>query len=133
MQIKFKAKSRKFGERKGFVALTTILIIVALVLNFSFVTLSSVYLYADSIFRRELRIQTRLNLSACIDYIKYTYAQDYFVYGSIKITELGCSVFVSNDFAGRIDFSATSTLSNVSSNKKMSLVNDGFNVKENID
>lgn len=130
MKIKLKTKTKNFGVRKGFVALTTILIIVALVLNFSFVTLSSVYIFADSIFRRELRIQTRFNLFACIDYMKFTYAQNYFVDGNIKIRELGCSVSITNDFTGTIDFSATSTLSGVSVNQKMSLINDGFNVKE---
>lgn len=115
---------------KGFIALTATMTVVAVVLTFSFIVLSSAYIFSDSVFRRELRIQTRLNLISCLTYSKYLFANSYFINGDISIGELGCTLTVSNDFVGNLIVSATSTLSGISSYAKKSFHNDGYVVEE---
>ncbi len=115
---------------KGFIALTATMTVVAVVLTFSFIVLSSAYIFSDSVFRRELRIQTRLNLISCLTYSKYLFANSYFINGDISIGELGCTLTVSNDFVGNLIVSATSTLSGISSYTKKSFHNDGYVVEE---
>lgn len=115
---------------KGFIALTATMTIVAVVLTFSFIVLSSAYIFSDSIFRRELRIQTRLNLTSCLTYSKYLFANSYFINGDILIGELGCTLNITNDFAGNLIVSATSTLSGISSYAKKSFLNDGYVIEE---
>lgn len=115
---------------KGFVALTATMTVIAVVLTFSSVVLSSTYIFSDSVFRKELRIQTRLNLISCLTYSKYLFANGYFINGDISIGELGCTLNLTNNFVGNLIVSATSTLSGISSFAKQYLRNDGYEVEE---
>ncbi len=114
----------------GFIALTATMTVIAVVLTFSFIVLSSAYVFSDSVFRKELRIQTGLNLVACLNYSKYLYANNFFIDGQVYIRELGCNLIILNDFEGNMTVYATTTLSGISSDAEQRLHNDNFVVKE---
>lgn len=125
MKIRF--KKIKWRHR-GFIALTATLVIVAIVTNFSFLTLSTAVIFADSVFRKEIRIQTGLNLLSCTDLVISMFAHDYFINGNLTLSEYNCQVFADNDFAGNVTFTATSSMSNIKFVIKKLLHNDGETV-----
>ncbi len=105
------------------------MIIISAITSYSFAVLSSAYLYADSVYRQELRIQANFNLDSCLIYLKYLYAQNYFLIGDVGIDEFHCRSKVLNDFVGTATILATSTLGDISLVRKISLQNDGFVVE----
>jgi hypothetical protein len=82
---------------------------------FSLATLGSAVLYADSVSRRELRIQTNLNAESCLDTAALIAAKDHFLIGPVSISELGCNATISRDGAGNVSIKASARLAGVSS------------------
>jgi len=97
-------------KHRGFVALIATVIISMSVIAFSMVTLASAVTFSDMVLRRELRIQTKHNLVACLDYAELMIARDYFLIGTTSVKEFGCEFNVSNDFTGNTSITATATL-----------------------
>ncbi len=116
--------------KRGFIALTAVMVMIAITAGFSFLALSTSVVFADMVFRKEVRNQVNLNLLSCIDMMATIYSRDYFISGKIYLEEFGCQVSVANNFAGMIDVSATSSLANISSATKKSFQNDGSKVFE---
>lgn len=49
--------------------------------------------YADMVNHRELRIQKRLNMNACLEIAKIMVDKDYFIAGTIHLKDFDCDVF----------------------------------------
>ena len=82
------------NTRKGFIALTAVMILSATVFVFSLVTLSAVVAYSDSVYTREMRIQHGLDMTACAETITLMKAKDYFLTGQIYIDQFGCNMTI---------------------------------------
>lgn len=102
-------------DNRGFIALIAVVLLAFGALSFSLATLSAAVSYADSISRRELRIQTGLNVNACIDTVRLMRAKDYFLIGTTSIPEFGCVARIDERSDGSVDIDAKSTLEGVSS------------------
>jgi hypothetical protein len=100
---------------KGFVATTAVILLATGTLAFSLVALGSAVLYADSVNRRELRIQAGLNAEACLDTVALMSVKDYFLVGPVYISEFGCDAVVSRDGSGYISIKASASLNGVHS------------------
>lgn len=97
----------------GFMATTAVIMLALGTLAFSLVTMTAAYEYADIVIRRELRIQTGLNTTACLDTVKLMAVKDYFISGTISIRDFGCTANVTNDFQGHVSISVRTNLSGV--------------------
>jgi hypothetical protein len=100
---------------KGFIAVTAVILLAAGVMVFSLVTLGSAVLYSDAVYRRELRIQANLNAESCLDTAALMVAKDYFLAGSVYISEFGCNAIVTRDGVGNVSITARASLAGVSS------------------
>ena len=98
----------------GFIAVIAIVIIATGTLAFSLAALSAAASYADSVERRELRIQVQLNLDSCADTLNLMAAKDYFLNGNVSIPEFGCVATVTNDQNGHMSMNITATLGSIS-------------------
>ncbi len=86
----------------GFIALIAVVLLSMTALLFSFVTMGSAFSYADTVSKRELRIQANMNADACLDTATLMTAKDYFLIGTSTLSEFGCTVQSTNDFAGNV-------------------------------
>lgn len=77
-------------EKAGFIATTAIIILATGAFAFILVTSSAVSTYADSIYRREYRIQKRLNEEACEEVKPLLLAKNYSIVSGIEMREFGC-------------------------------------------
>lgn len=105
------------NNEKGFVATVSLAMLFLGAMVFTLVMMSSVLAYADSVYRRELRIQASLNADACIDTIKLMVTGNYFLSGEIHVKDFGCVAEVSNDFAGNMSATIIAKLKGVSVSK----------------
>ncbi len=78
--------------QKGFIATTAVILLSIGTLVFILSTLGSVTLYADSVERREIRIQKSLNLEACGETLLILAAKDYFLSGDVYLSDFDCTV-----------------------------------------
>ncbi|MEK7609542.1 MAG: hypothetical protein AAB470_00280 [Patescibacteria group bacterium] len=74
----------------GFIATTAIILLSTGSLAFLVATSSAVFMYADSIEKREIRIQNNLNQQACQDTLRIMNAKDYFLNVDIQLSDFGC-------------------------------------------
>ncbi len=100
-------------KTKGFVATIAVVILATGCLVFSFVTLLGATSYAESVYKRELRIQTNLNARACLDWVTVMVSKDYFLSGQIEIVQFSCVADVINDMNGGVSFVVESKLGTV--------------------
>ena len=101
-------------NERGFIALIAIIVLATGALAFSLATMSGAVAYSDAAYRRELRIQARLNAQACLDSVSLMTGKDYFLSGQVELKEFGCIANVGNDSAGHFHIDAKSTLNDVS-------------------
>ncbi|MCX6719114.1 MAG: hypothetical protein NTZ38_01935 [Candidatus Taylorbacteria bacterium] len=101
-------------KTKGFTATTAVILLATGTLAFSLGSLVSAALYADSVNQKELRIQARLNASACLDTVILMAYKDYFLNGPVTVPEFGCTGNVSNDYLGHISMNIKASLEGVS-------------------
>ena len=99
----------------GFIAVTAVILLATGVMAFSLATLGSAVAYSDAVYRRELRIQANLNAEACLDTAALMAAKDYFLAGSVHISEFGCNAVISRDGTGNASITAQTSLAGVSS------------------
>lgn len=130
MNMSIFLKTKALAKKRGFIALTAVMVMIAITAGFSFLALSASVVFADMVFRKEVRNQVNLNLLSCFDMVAVIYSRDYFINGNLYLQDFGCKVNVSNSLSGMIDVSATSTMSNISSATKKSFQNDGSKVFE---
>lgn len=78
--------------QKGFVATTAVMLLATGILAFLIVTMSAAALFADSVDRREVRIQKGLNEVACQETLPLMVAKDYFLDGEVKLSDFGCVI-----------------------------------------
>lgn len=86
----------------GFTAAISTMIVATGLLVFTLSTLASAVAYSDMVYRREIRIQSNLNLTSCKNIAELMMKSDYYISGTTTISELGCTLHISNDFAGHI-------------------------------
>ncbi|MFA6553916.1 MAG: hypothetical protein WCS89_00200 [Candidatus Paceibacterota bacterium] len=103
----------KTNDKKGFVALIAVVLLATGTLTFSLVAMSSAIAYADSISRRELRIQTQMNAQACLDTVTLMVVKDYFISGNVEVKKFGCTAEILNDFEGNISFNVKANLGEI--------------------
>ncbi len=101
--------------KMGFIAVTAVILLATGALAFSLVALSSAASYADSVYRRELRIQANLNVEACLDTAALMAAKDYFLSGPMHIAEFDCDATVTRNGAGLVSVRASARLGGISS------------------
>jgi hypothetical protein len=98
--------SRKFifntKSQKGFIATIALVILATVIIYFSLVTFSSAFAFADSVNKKELRIQANLNSKACLDQVILMVSRDYFLSGKIKLKDFNCTLDISNNFNGNV-------------------------------
>ncbi|MDE1966458.1 MAG: hypothetical protein KGI45_00070 [Patescibacteria group bacterium] len=99
---------------EGFTATIAVVLLASGTLAFSLATMSAAAAYADSVYRRELRIQAGLYADSCLETAELMAAKDYFLDGSVDLPEFFCAAMVENSFAGSAAIEATSTLGGVS-------------------
>jgi hypothetical protein len=105
-------KSTIFKTR-GFVATIAVIILATGCLVFSLITLLGATSYAESVYKRELRIQAGLNARACLDWVTVMVSKDYFLSGQIEIGQFGCVADITNDMNGDISFNVKAKLGSV--------------------
>lgn len=91
-------------KTKGFVATIAVVILATGCLVFSLATLLGATSYAESVYKRELRIQAGLNARACLDWVTIMVSKDYFITGQIEVRQFGCVTDIANDMNGNISF-----------------------------
>jgi hypothetical protein len=101
------------ANKKGFMAVTAVILLATGTLAFSLVALASAAAYADAVMRRELRVQAGLNAEACLDTAALMAAKDYFFQGDVNISEFGCTAHVVRAGPSDIQISATAILAGV--------------------
>jgi hypothetical protein len=121
MKSKTKIKLNIFG---GFMALIAVILLATGTLAFSLVTMSSAAAYADSVERRERRIQATLNARACLDAVQIMTAKDYYIFGAFELKEYGCNVTVNNDLAGRVLINIVAAIGDISVKGKVEIQMD---------
>ena len=80
---------------KGFIALIAVVLLISGILVFSATTLGSAVWYADSVERREDRIQARLNAASCLETVKMMAQRNPFIGDYVIVKEFACTAFVS--------------------------------------
>ncbi len=93
----------KYNKDSGFIALIAVVLLASGALAFSFSNMIAAILYADSVYKRELRIQARLNADSCVDTVRLMYAKDPFLSGTTTVADFKCTAFVTNDFVGNMN------------------------------
>ena len=79
-----------YEKQSGFIATTAVMILAIGMLAFILTTTSAVVLFADSIERREARIQNGLNEVVCEEVKSLLVAKNYLLEGGIEFREFGC-------------------------------------------
>jgi hypothetical protein len=115
IRFRYKNWPRHF-YKKGFVATIAVVILATGCLVFSLVTLLGATSYAESVYKRELRIQADLNAYACLDLVTVMVSKDYFLSGKIKIRQFGCVADIVNDMNGGVSFNVEAKLGTVGAN-----------------
>lgn len=100
-------------NNKGFIAFVSLLTLVLGALAFSIGLLSAVFLYSDSVNRKEMRFQAKLNARACLDVMGLMYAKNFFLQGTVELKEFGCVAEVFNDFDGHASTTLRSSIEGV--------------------
>jgi hypothetical protein len=90
------------SRRRGFIALTAVILLATGILAFSLVALSAAVSYADMVAQKELRIQATLNAQACLETAELMAAKDYFISGTFLISQFGCEATFVNDGRGSV-------------------------------
>jgi len=107
--------------RRGFIAVTSVIFLALSTLTFSLVVLNAVIDYADSVEKKELRIQAKMNAESCLDHATLMTAKDYFISGKFDLPIFGCSSDFANDFKGNITINVKAQHVEVSSYKSRTL------------
>ena len=92
----------KTHKTKGFIALIAVLLLATGSIAFALATVFAAVAYADMVLQRELRIQAKLNVNACLDSLELMYAKDFFLNGNVTIPEFGCQASVENRGNGAV-------------------------------
>ena len=98
---------------RGFTALVSVMLLVLGTIAYALTTLAAAAQYADSIGRREMRIQANLDAESCMDIVTLMVAKDYFLSGTVPLPEYGCTGVVMNDFLGNVAIDATTIITDV--------------------
>ncbi len=98
----------------GFGATVAVLLLAFGAMALSLVSIAAAEAYSDSVMTRELRIQSGLNLEACLDVAEIISNKDYFAHDYIGVRELGCDLDFNSSSSNNLSVFATSTLSGVS-------------------
>ncbi len=94
-------------------AVTAVLLLASGALAFSLATIGAAAIYADSVMKKELRIQAALNAAACIDTLKLMAEKDYFIAGDIEVRDFRCKATVQNDQNGHVSIAVRAQISGV--------------------
>lgn len=89
-----KMSKMRMRRNEGFVAVVAVIMIASGTLIYSIVASSSAIEYIQSVYRRESRAQAVLYASSCVDSAAMIVAKDYFVRGTIAVSDFDCQVSI---------------------------------------
>lgn len=95
-------KSNASNHTGGFMATTAVILLAMGTLIFSATVMASAAMYSDSVYRRELRIQARLDSRSCFDAASLMAAKDFFMNGATTIPEFKCAAVIDNSMLGNV-------------------------------
>lgn len=98
---------------EGFIATIAVVLLAMGTLAFSLATISSAAAFEDASYRRELRNETRLDATGCLDTISLMVEKDYFLSGDVKLPEFNCTAKVMNDFRGGVSITVSAEIDTV--------------------
>lgn len=87
-----KRSSVRISYKKGFGAAVALILLSTSSLAFAMLVLAASVSFSDLVFRREVRIQDRINKTACSDVSTLVKEKDSFATGTITVKDLGCSI-----------------------------------------
>ncbi|MBP6858484.1 MAG: hypothetical protein KBC33_01480 [Candidatus Pacebacteria bacterium] len=83
---------RRIESKRGFIAVTAVILLAMGCIATVMIAFTTSASYADSVTRREYRIQKAMNAEACQDIRELMLAKDYFFVGSVIVAEFGCII-----------------------------------------
>lgn len=107
-------KYYRYKVERGFIALTSLILIVSGILVFSATTLGAAVQYSEQVYKRELRIQARYNAESCADWIRVMIDKDYFLIGEVYVPQFDCIGFIEKNPNGTRRFDVISRFESVS-------------------
>ncbi len=111
--------------KKGFIAVTAVMVMACIVFLFESVVLQSAVNFADNVTNHEWRIQANLNVQSCVSAIAIMSAKDYFLTGNLSLPEYGCLAVVTRDHTtGTVSIHGQSKFMSISS----SILDQSFDV-----
>jgi hypothetical protein len=78
----------------GFIAFISLFLISMIAMGQVFLTAYMTGIYADSVNRKELRIQAKSNLESCINWVEISLRKDRFLSGIINVPQFGCDLVI---------------------------------------
>ncbi len=104
------------NNRRGYIAVVTVVMMTFYVLVFSYVVIESAISYSDSVTRKEWRIQGNMNAESCLSTVALMAVKDYFLEGDVLVPEFGCSAsIIRNYFQNKVSIKVQTKFLNVSS------------------
>lgn len=92
MHMSIKSDYRCIESKRGFVAVTAIILLAMGCITTVMIAFTASASYADSVTRREYRIQKAMNEEACKDIRGLMLTKDYFFVGPVTVEEFGCTI-----------------------------------------
>ncbi len=115
LMIITKIRNKGKSEKSGFVAMISLILLAFSTMTISLVVFGASVVYIDSVNRKEMRIQTALNLEACKMRALDILARDYYVSGRVEQREFGCELeFIRS--TEQVIIYATTTMKYIGSN-----------------
>lgn len=86
-------------DSAGFIALIAVTMLAMGAIAFAISVMSGAQSYAQSVTRREARIQARLYAASCLDSVTLMLAKDFFLNGVVSLAEFSCTATIANPYA----------------------------------
>lgn len=103
---------KEYNSTKGFMALTSLIIIFTTLFTFSLISFWITWDKYDQQILKLERIQSGYNLNSCLDFAKLMIYKDYYINGKIYLKSFACDLFFENNY-NKIKIYATSTFDRV--------------------
>ena len=92
------SKQKVYVGREGFIATTAVVMLAYSILAVHLAVMSAVSAYVDSVYLREMRIQARHSLFACLSYAEVFISRDYLWRGKVDEGQAdGCVFDIENN------------------------------------
>ena len=110
--------ARSIGNR-GFIAVTSIMLLVSGCLALNFVVIDSAGKYYESVELRIARMQGSFDLDACLDEVKLMVSRDFFFRSSATLKKFNCVTNVQDYGTSQLIINATTTTKSITIHKSL--------------